>query len=1016
MKVYLIIALFALSFAPQISLAQHNDHQCGSDHVMEKMMEQDETFLRKVFVLNRKISSHTNSDAERNNDIYSIPVVVHVIHEGEPIGQGSNISDAQVISAIDGLTEDFRRMAGTNGDGDGVDCKIEFCLSKRTPDGDPTNGIVRIDGSSVPLYAEQGIRASGSEGAIESDVKALSTWPREDYMNIWVVNEIEDNNALNGIQGYAYFPVELDIDGIVVLHNAFGTVGNLKPNTALNRTTSHEAGHFFGLYHTFHDTQDCSAEIDCATQGDRVCDTPLTPLSVSCTSPACSGTQQVENYMDYTAESCRNMFSQGQKDRMRATLELERTSLLSSVGCVPISDSDVSISEVLSPQGSSCSTLVTPEVRLTNYGNQELTSAEIVYGIDFNSTSTFNWAGNLESGASINIELPSLSSSFGDHTFHASAQSPNGMADENPGNNERLREFIIASGTTIELDVTLDYFGAETTWDISNEDGNIIASGGPYVNSNQGLVMTEQICVDEGCYTLTVYDAYGDGMGFTSGTFELKDEDGSSLASGGGDFGSESINEFCIDVDQGGSSPDAGFNSSENTVCAGQSINFSDISSNAPTSWNWTFEGGSPSTSSSQNPQNISFPSSGTFEASLEVSNEHGTDSFAMNITVADAPTIVISGTPPLCYGQNTGSAIASANGSGLSYSWNNGQSGNTLLGIGAGNYTVTVSNNAGCSSQESIQISEPEAINLALTGSSLQCSGDQNGSITTEVSGGVTPYSYLWNNGSENQNLTNLNAGSYSLTVTDANGCSSQGSVNVSSPNQLELGLQVLDISCGNPSGSASISPTGGAAPYTIIWSTGSSQYGVENLSPENYSVSIFDANSCSTSQNFSINEGSSLNLIETIEHVSCGATNNGSIAISILGGSGDYDISWDNGNDGNTIEGLSPGTYTINVIDSEGCIGEDTYTIEDSQAIQISVFKTDISCHGMNNGSAQATISGGQAPYAISWSNGDETSQTSGLSQGEYEIEVIDAANCEASESVTIIEPIELTVQQLF
>ena len=648
MKGYIIITLITICFAPFIGLAQQTDHQCGADHVMEKMMEQDQAFLRKVFVLNRKISSRLSSGEERNNDIYSIPVVVHVINEGEPIGQGSNISDAQVISAIDGLTEDFRKMAGTNGDGEGVDCKLEFCLAKRTPEGDPTNGIVRVDGSSVPLYAEQGIRASGSEGAIESDVKALSTWPREDYMNIWVVNEIEDNDALNGIQGYAYFPVELDIDGIVVLHNAFGTVGNLKPNTALNRTTSHEAGHFFGLYHTFHDTQDCSAEIDCATQGDRVCDTPLTPLSVSCASPACAGTQQTENYMDYTAESCRNMFSQGQKDRMRSTLELERTSLLSSVGCVPISDSDVSITEVISPQGSSCSTVLTPEVRLTNYGNQVLTSAEINFGIDFTNTTTFDWTGSLASGASINVELPSMSTAFGSHTFHASAENPNGVADENPVNNEMLREFIIASGATIELDVTLDYFGAETTWDVVNDEGSLIASGGPYVNSNQGLVMDELICVDEGCYTLTVYDAYGDGMGFTSGTFELRDADGSVIASGGGDFGPESIHDFCIEVEEGGSAPNAGFNTSENTICTGESINFNDISSNSPTSWSWTFEGGSPSSSSLQNPQNITYAADGTFGVTLEVSNEFGTDEYNMNVNVSTSPDISITSTAPL--------------------------------------------------------------------------------------------------------------------------------------------------------------------------------------------------------------------------------------------------------------------------------------------------------------------------------------------------------------------------------
>ncbi|MEO0404407.1 MAG: M43 family zinc metalloprotease, partial [Bacteroidota bacterium] len=323
-KLYLIIIALVLS----TSFLHAQEHQCGSHDIMSKMMEEDEGFLRRVFILNRKIQMQQASGEERSNTIHSIPVVIHVVHEGEPIGQGSNISDEQIFSAMDALNEDFRKMTGTNGDGDGVDVRIEFCLAKRTPEGEATNGIVRIDGSIVPNYAEEGIRASGEVGAIELDIKGLSTWDRESYMNVWIVNEIEDNDALNGIQGYAYFPVDHPVDGIVVLHNAFGTVGNIKPNTALNRTFTHEVGHYFGLYHTFHDTDDCDDEINCDVQGDRVCDTPVTPLAVSCANPAC-GNQQVENYMDYTAESCRNMFTQGQKDRMRNALELERTSLLS---------------------------------------------------------------------------------------------------------------------------------------------------------------------------------------------------------------------------------------------------------------------------------------------------------------------------------------------------------------------------------------------------------------------------------------------------------------------------------------------------------------------------------------------------------------------------------------------------------------------------------------------------------------------------------------------------------------
>jgi hypothetical protein len=256
------------------SNAQTN-HSCASDHLNDSLLTHNQGFSRSYFYMEQKLAQTTSlSPSERTNDIYVIPVVVHVIHEGEPYGTGSNISDEQVNSAIEALNADFRRLAGTNGNGAGPDIGIEFCLAARTPTALATTGIVRVNGSTVPNYADMGIEASGGVGADEAAVKALSTWPRASYLNIWVVNEIENNNAGNGIQGYAYFPFNSGLDGIVVMHNAFGTVGNLKSNTDMNRTLTHEVGHFFGLYHTFHDTNSCGAEATCTTQGDRVCDTP----------------------------------------------------------------------------------------------------------------------------------------------------------------------------------------------------------------------------------------------------------------------------------------------------------------------------------------------------------------------------------------------------------------------------------------------------------------------------------------------------------------------------------------------------------------------------------------------------------------------------------------------------------------------------------------------------------------------------------------------------------------------
>lgn len=1014
MKRIALLVLLSVLISSSVSFAQDTDHsQCGSDHIMEKMLENDEGFLRKVFIMNRKIAQLEASGAERSNTLYTIPVVVHVIHEGEPIGQGSNISDEQIYSAIDGMNEDFRKMVGTNGDGDGVDVRIEFCLARRTPEGESTNGIVRVDGSVVPNYAEEGIRASGNVGAIELDIKALSTWDRTSYMNIWVVNEIEDNNAQNGIQGYAYFPVDHPVDGIVCLHNAFGTVGNLKPNTALNRTLTHEAGHYFGLYHTFNDTNDCEEEINCNTQGDRVCDTPVTPIAVSCSSPACSGNQQVENYMDYTAEVCRNMFTDGQKTRMRNALELERTSLISSDGCQPVVDVDASVTEVIQPVGSMCNSVLSPQIRVTNFGSTNITSLNIQYGLDFTTGNSFAWSGNIAPGENEIIDLPAMNSGTGSHTFHAAVSTVNGSPDENPFNNELDSEYTIAQGATLSLAVSLDYFGAETTWEFQ-QGGNVLASGGPYVNSNQGLVMEESICLSTGCYDFIMYDAYGDGMSFTNGSYELTDSEGTVLASGGGDFGTDITHEVCIEETvQAGNAPSCSFSSNGTSGCAGSSFNFTDTSTESPTSWNWVFEGATPASSTSQNPSNVTYGNPGTFSVSLTVSNSNGSDAMTMSgyITIESSPGIALTTSDPSCNGQSDGSISATASGTNLSYVWSNGQSGNSISNLNAGTYTVTVSSASGCSNQASATLINPSALQVSLNATPPSCFDEDNGSISCSVSGGQGPYSYDWSNGGSSNQISNLISASYSVEVTDANGCTASASVDLGQPQQLDLNLTVLNISCATTVGSANIQPTGGVGPYTIVWSTGSSSYGIENLTPGNYNVSIFDQNACNTSESFSISEGSSLNIIAEATNITCAGEENGSIETTILGGSGDYDISWSHGSSNANVSGLSAGSYTINAIDSEGCAGSETYTITEPSALSVNIFKSDITCHGESNGSAQASANGGTAPYTFEWSTGASTSEIVGLTQGDYSVTVTDSNGCSISEEVTVVEPSELT-----
>ncbi len=291
-------------------------------------------------------------------EVYKIPVVIHVMHLGEAIGDGNNISDAQIQSGMDQLNAAFRNESGL-----GIDMGIEFGLAIQDPNGEATTGIIRYDASGLGDYSTGGI-SLGGDGVDEVTLKAASKWPKDQYYNIWIVSEINGNNGGFGTQGFAYLPgASATYDGTVIQNTAWGSVGTINSWNNLGTTIIHELGHALGLYHTFHVQDDadttangCPLNGDCSTQGDLCCDTDPHKVSASFTCDTaeinpCTGSplgNVVRNYMDYSDQECQVMFSADQKARMRATLTGPRNGLLISRGL------DNPIAACTNPAAASC--------------------------------------------------------------------------------------------------------------------------------------------------------------------------------------------------------------------------------------------------------------------------------------------------------------------------------------------------------------------------------------------------------------------------------------------------------------------------------------------------------------------------------------------------------------------------------------------------------------------------------------------------------------------------------------
>ncbi|RZN79665.1 MAG: VWA domain-containing protein, partial [Winogradskyella sp.] len=421
------------------------------------------------------------------------------------------------------------------------------------------------------------------------------------------------------------------------------------------------------------------------------------------------------------------------------------------------------------------------------------------------------------------------------------------------------------------------------------------------------------------------------------------------------------------------------------------------------------------------------------------------TETTSATITQPDAElTVQATGTNLLCNGDNSGSIDLTVDGGTLpyTYAWSNGADTEDLSGLAADSYNVIVTDGNGCTATLStpVQITQPEVISIELTKTNANATlGCANGTATATPTGGTGAYTYLWSDGQTTQTATNLSGDitggtQYSVTVTDANGCTAVQSVVINCVSDCDAVIAVGDIDnilCkGDSTGNATISASSIANPnatFTFIWSPAipaANQNDTDDTSTISglpagvYTVSVtIDGTVCSpVEESITITEPSTaISVTATSTDETGPTTNDGTVTANPSGGTPGYTYLWSPGGaTTQTVTGLSDGNYTVIVTDLNGCTATTTVTVNDGDCRNLSAVasSTPVSCNGGNDGTATVNVTGGLGNFTYLWSNGETTQSISSLVAGTYTVTVSDIdTGCDSVSSTTVNEPTALS-----
>jgi gliding motility-associated-like protein len=401
--------------------------------------------------------------------------------------------------------------------------------------------------------------------------------------------------------------------------------------------------------------------------------------------------------------------------------------------------------------------------------------------------------------------------------------------------------------------------------------------------------------------------------------------------------------------------------------------------------------------------------SAGSYLISAKDSNNCTHDT-TISITQPSSLAANVNITSPLCFGDANGSYAVMASGGTTPYSYANGagpfSNNNNFSALTAGTYVAHIKDNNNCTHDTTITITQPSEVAISFIFTNAKCFGDANGTITINGNGGTPTYTYSYNSNpyQANNQVNNLIAGNYTISVKDAHGCKHDSTLTITQPTPLHLtNLQIVNPTCdGYTDGSVSFAGIGGTTPYLYNINNGnySSLNVFQSLGQGSYQLTVKDSNNCT--------HDTTVNLVgyppiyvdsATITPASCFGVNDGTLTVHASGGNAPLKYALNSGLPGlsNFFTGLAATNYSIKVVDNTGCEKDSSIFIPSPVVMDLSFVIANNDCVGTDDaGAIGVHVSGGNAPYAYLWNNAATTDSIFGLNNGHYFVVVTDAKGC--------------------